>query len=441
MTGTLEESSRDNSTPSGTAGPPLHPDRSRGARGKTASNEAIGEAGGDPWIDVCRADRIPQGRGVCALVGDRQIALFRVGTELFAISNYDPFSRAFVLSRGIVGSKGDVIKVASPVYKQTFDLRTGECIEDRDVRVPVYESRIESGIVQVKAPALASPENGATKASPGPLSTWTIAIGETRERERLCDMLRAKGATVVACPVVAAADAPDSAAVEQWLKELSAGELDLCVFYTGEGIRRLFATARRMNIDSDVHRALAAVETIARGPKSARALRDVGLLPSLSLETPTTEGIIDLLRSRKLTGTRVGVQLYPRASSKRLLQFLRGAGAEPRPVSPYVYADGSQEPVVKDLVARMVSGHVDVMVFTSRAQVDRLFDVASRLGIVAALSAGLRRTRIATIGPVVAAAVRARNLRVSIVPAELFFMKSLVNEIVAAAQRAAASSS
>ena len=78
------------------------------------------------WIDVCRADRIPADRGVCALLAGRQIALFRVCGELLAISNYDPFSRAFVISRGIVGSKGDVLKVASPVYKQTFDLRTGQ---------------------------------------------------------------------------------------------------------------------------------------------------------------------------------------------------------------------------------------------------------------------------------------------------------------------------
>jgi len=408
-------------------------------RSNSSSSGKVVDA--ESWVDVCRADRVPQARGVCALVEGRQIALFRVGAELFAISNYDPFSRAFVLSRGIVGSKGDVIKVASPVYKQTFDLRTGQCLENADVRVPVYESRIESGVVQIKAPATSRPANAIVKASPGPLSAWTIAIGETRERERLCEMLRAKGATVVSCPVVAAADAPDSAPVEQWLRGLAAGELDLCVFYTGEGTRRLLATAQRMGIAADVHRALAAVQTVARGPKSARALRDVGLLPSLALETPTTEGIIDLLRTRDLAGAKVGVQLYPRASSKRLLQFLRGAGAEPRPVFPYVYADGSEEPVVRDLVARMVSGHVDVMVFTSRAQVDRLFEVAARLGLEAALTAGLRRTRIATIGPVVAAAVRARNLRVGIVPAELFFMKSLVNEIVSAAQRAASSSS
>jgi uroporphyrinogen-III synthase len=392
------------------------------------------------WVDICRMDRIPEGGGVCALVENKQVALFRVSGELFAISNFDPFSRAFVLSRGIVGSKGDILKVASPVYKQTFDLRSGQCLENKDVRVPVYESRVVDGVVQVKA-SLTKTEPEMAKRTKGPLSAWTIAIGETRERERLEDMLVSKGATVVSCPVVAVADSPDPAAVERWVRGLAQGELDLCVFYTGEGIRRVLTTARKAGIEAEALRALAQVETIARGPKSARALREVGMLPSLALETPTTDGIIDLLRSRDLRGQKIGVQLYPRASSKRLLQFLRAGGADVRPVSPYVYADGIEEAVVRNLVARMVSGHVDVMVFTSRAQVDRMFDVAGRAGIESALVAGLRRTRIATIGPVVAAAVRSRNLRVGIVPAELFFMKSLVNEIVAAAQKAAAATS
>ena len=60
------------------------------------------------------------------------------GDEMFAISNYDPFSKAFVLSRGIVGSRGDRLKVASPIYKQSFDLRTGACLDDPEVSVRTF---------------------------------------------------------------------------------------------------------------------------------------------------------------------------------------------------------------------------------------------------------------------------------------------------------------
>lgn len=106
------------------------------------------------WVDVCRLADLTPDRGVCALIGRHQVAVFRVSprSELYAISNFDPFSGAFVLSRGIVGSKGDEPKVASPVYKQSFALRTGECIDDPAVKVPTFEVRELDGIVQVALP-------------------------------------------------------------------------------------------------------------------------------------------------------------------------------------------------------------------------------------------------------------------------------------------------
>jgi nitrite reductase (NADH) small subunit len=105
------------------------------------------------WVDVCPLDKLTPGRGVCALVGELQIAVFRVaGEEIYAISNFDPFSRAFVLSRGIVGSKAERLKVASPIYKQSFDLVTGVCLDDATVTLPTYEVRVIDGMVQVASP-------------------------------------------------------------------------------------------------------------------------------------------------------------------------------------------------------------------------------------------------------------------------------------------------
>ncbi|HUR18209.1 MAG TPA: nitrite reductase small subunit NirD [Acidimicrobiales bacterium] len=103
------------------------------------------------WADVCALDDLIPDRGVCALLEGRQVAVFRVAPddELYALSNHDPFSRANVMSRGIVGSRGDVPKIASPMYKQSFDLRTGQCLDDPDVTIPVYPVRVFDGRVQV----------------------------------------------------------------------------------------------------------------------------------------------------------------------------------------------------------------------------------------------------------------------------------------------------
>ena len=105
------------------------------------------------WIEVCTLDDLVVGRGACALVGPHQVALFRTAEgELYAISNYDPFSSAYVLSRGLVGSSGDVPKVVSPVFKQSFDLRTGQCLDDPTIVIPTFAVRADGGRVRVGLP-------------------------------------------------------------------------------------------------------------------------------------------------------------------------------------------------------------------------------------------------------------------------------------------------
>lgn len=103
------------------------------------------------WVDICPLAAIAPNTGVCALIADEQVAIFRVGSteDVFAISNYDPFSKAFVLSRGIVGDRNGIAKVASPIYKQNFNLVTGQCLDDETVRIPTFKVRIVEDRVQV----------------------------------------------------------------------------------------------------------------------------------------------------------------------------------------------------------------------------------------------------------------------------------------------------
>jgi nitrite reductase (NADH) small subunit len=93
--------------------------------------------------------------GVCALINNQQVAVFRVGEAVHAIANYDPFSQAYVLSRGIVGDRRGIPKVASPIYKH-FSFLAGECFDDDTVRVeaflvPVVEGQVEVGVVAAEA--------------------------------------------------------------------------------------------------------------------------------------------------------------------------------------------------------------------------------------------------------------------------------------------------
>lgn len=102
------------------------------------------------WTAVCAAEDILPNTGVCALVEGRHVAIFRVGQgEFFAIDNVDPKSQASVLSRGLVGSLGERTVVASPLYKNHFDLRTGECLEAPEQSVCAHRIKVESGRVWV----------------------------------------------------------------------------------------------------------------------------------------------------------------------------------------------------------------------------------------------------------------------------------------------------
>ncbi|WP_405986842.1 nitrite reductase small subunit NirD [Streptomyces sp. NBC_00872] len=86
---------------------------------------------GAGWVPVCGYAELTPGRGVALLVGGAQVALYRDRAgEVYAVDNRDPFSGAYVLSRGLLGSRGAVPVVLSPMYKQAFDLRTGVCLDE-----------------------------------------------------------------------------------------------------------------------------------------------------------------------------------------------------------------------------------------------------------------------------------------------------------------------
>jgi nitrite reductase (NADH) small subunit len=105
----------------------------------------------DAWVEVCDATRLVPDRGVAALVHGRAVAVFVLSDgAVVAIDNVDPCSGASVLSRGIVGEVGGISTVASPLFKQRFDLRTGACLDVDGVRVAVHEARLDGGVVQVR---------------------------------------------------------------------------------------------------------------------------------------------------------------------------------------------------------------------------------------------------------------------------------------------------
>ncbi|GAB7002869.1 hypothetical protein JCM18899A_03400 [Nocardioides sp. AN3] len=106
--------------------------------------------GADEWQPVCDVGDLELDRGVTALVHGQAVAIFRIaGDHVYALGNHDPFAKASVMAKGIVGLRGGVPFVASPVHRHAFDLRTGRCLEDAHVGVPVYEVKVVDGVVLI----------------------------------------------------------------------------------------------------------------------------------------------------------------------------------------------------------------------------------------------------------------------------------------------------
>lgn len=261
-----------------------------------------------------------------------------------------------------------------------------------------------------------------------PLSGKTIALAEGRQLEELASLLEKEGASTLRCPMLSILDAPDPEPVVAWLKELVARRFEYVVLLTGEGLRRLVGFAERAGMKDEVIAALADTTVVARGPKPGQALREIGLKPSLVASTPTTEGIITTLRGESISGKTVGVQLYSE-SNPPLMDFLVSADAIAKSVQPYIYAPAADAERVVDLINRMADGKVDVVVFTSSPQIDRMVEVAVEHKLADRWKQGLDRVKTASVGPVVSETLKRIGARVDIQPEQGFQMKNLVVHI------------
>jgi uroporphyrinogen-III synthase len=258
----------------------------------------------------------------------------------------------------------------------------------------------------------------------------TILVPESRELDLFAGMLEAHGARTLRCPLVTILDAADSTPVEAWLQRLMCGEFDDLILLTGEGLRRLLALGERLGTRSEVVAAISRLRTIVRGPKPARVLREIELSPSLTATSPTSAGVVETLSSHDLRGRTIGLQLYPGDVDPSLLTFLAASGATVFPVTPYRYASDSEAASVANAITKMASGEIDVIAITSSPQIRRLLEVVGEKGLENELAAGWKRTRVASVGPVVSDALKAIGVEVAAQPASGFHLKPLVTAIV-----------
>lgn len=265
------------------------------------------------------------------------------------------------------------------------------------------------------------------------LNGYRILILETREEAQFSRLLTEQGADVLQCPMFAIHDAPDSAPVEAWIRRFVEKPCDDLVLMTGEGLRRLMKVARRIDRERQFVAALGSARKYARGPKPGRALREIGLEPQVTTEKPTSEGIAEMLARIDLGGHRVGLQLYPDRDHSALIGAITARGAEVDAVLPYIYDPQAADANIVTAIDEMAQGRIDAIALTSSGQVRRLIEVAQAHKCEAQLRDGLKRTPIASVGPVVSDELKSHGLRTDISPADgAYFMKPLISAMAAA---------
>ncbi|WP_316219179.1 uroporphyrinogen-III synthase [Bradyrhizobium sp. SZCCHNR2026] len=265
------------------------------------------------------------------------------------------------------------------------------------------------------------------------LTGYRILILETREEAQFSRLLAEQGAEVLQCPMFTIHDAPDPAPIEAWIHRFIAKPCDDLVLMTGEGLRRLMTVVRRLQVEPAFVAALGGARKFTRGPKPGRALRELGLEPQVTTEKPTSEGVAELLSGYDLKGHRVGLQLYPDKDHSALIGAITARGAEVDAVLPYVYDAKAADANILTAVEEMAAGRIDAIALTSSGQPRRLFDVAKAHGVEDRLREGLKRTPVASVGPVVTEELQAHGVTPAITPAgEAYFMKPLISAMAAA---------
>jgi uroporphyrinogen-III synthase len=254
-------------------------------------------------------------------------------------------------------------------------------------------------------------------ADAAPLNGLIVLSFESRRAAEIAELIRRAGGRPVSAPALREVALAASPEAEELLRRLEGGAIDVLVLLTGVGTRALAAALVPRCPPERFAALLRRTTLVARGPKPVAALRELGLAPTLLVPEPNTwRDLLATLDERApVAGRRVAVQEYGRTNPE-LLEGLRARGADVLRVPVYRWDYPEDQAPLRDGVAQLAAGAVDIALFTSARQVDHMVETATRLGRLDDLRRAVRRTVVASIGPICSEALRAHGLPVDLEP-------------------------
>ena len=247
----------------------------------------------------------------------------------------------------------------------------------------------------------------------------TVGLFETRRKREFSAMFAARGAQVVACPLIF----PESHGVEEpvreFIEETLAGKFDVVIFYTGIGIEALLNAAQQLGRYEALKDVFTRMTVIARGPKGKGALKRHNLTPNFLAQPPTTEGLVKLVEGLDLSGKRVAVALAGDQPSSALSEAVINRGGEAYQFAPYHYHLPEDLSEIDAFIRRVVAREVSLLAFTTPPQVTILMNAAEKLDSAQELLQAMNSSAIvAAVGTVTAGALARYGVKVSVRPPE-----------------------
>jgi uroporphyrinogen-III synthase len=261
-----------------------------------------------------------------------------------------------------------------------------------------------------------SMENDRTKPAESFGGLRVVAF-ESRMAEETSALIVRFGGIAVLAPAMREIPVEDNGPVFEFADAIKAGRFDIVVFLTGVGVRELFRVIETRHPRSAIVAALRRTVMVARGPKPAKAMRDLGLTPNAIAQEPQTwrEVLTALSATTSINGKSVAVQEYG-APAPDLRGELERMGARVTPVPVYRWALPIDCGPLENAARKIAARELDVALFTSATQVANLMTIARNAGIDDSVSTGLRTMAVCSIGPVCSAALKARSIEVDIEP-------------------------
>lgn len=243
---------------------------------------------------------------------------------------------------------------------------------------------------------------------------------ESRRAAEIAKLISGQGGIPVIAPALREVTLEENPALLEFLSELRAGRFHVVVFLTGVGTRTMFELLEKRYKREELVAALAPVAVVARGPKAAGVLRELGVsIAATAAEPNTWREVIAELDARKagwpLAGRRIAVQEYG-APNPEFLQALEDRRLKVTRVPVYRWELPDDIEPLRSAIRAIIAGEIGIAMFTSAIQLTHLLKVARQDGAEEALRAGLARVVIASIGPTTSAALREQSLEPDLEP-------------------------